>query len=121
MDGPSKRVHEIIVHIGYASARWTQDQVIELRDYLEAAVAQEFQIEQAHVDVRLRTFGPLDDYYEPLYVRIIAQHEIDQSEQDRVSRELEAVITQHFHTTFRLWVEFAPANFTEVTEREENV
>lgn len=109
------RVNEVIVHIGYDNKTHTLDDLYELRDFTEAIVGTEFQIEQAHVDMRIRPFGPLDESTEPLYIRIIAQHQVDKPEQERVSKELQAQLTQHFHEPFRLWVEFADATFTEVT------
>ncbi len=118
------RVHEVIVHIGYQTDQFAGDDLLELRDYTESIVAQEFQVEQARVDMRLRPFGPLDDYEEPLFIRIIAQvdlHPVVQKlatqAQKFVSQDLVAQIKEHFHTPFCLWVEFAPATFTEVTNK----
>lgn len=112
---PSARVHEVLVHISYEELHFTHDDLLELRDFIEAIVGAEFQLEQSHVDMRVRAFGTLDEYLEPLFIRIIAQHQLDETEQNRVSEELEAQIKEHFHIPFRLWVEFAPATFTETT------
>lgn len=121
MDGqPSARAHEVIVHIGYDPDTFTEDDLIELRDYTESAAGTEFQIEQSHVDMRLRPFGPLDEYTEPLFIRVIAQHTPDEEAQSKICERLESQISQHFHVPFRLWVEFAPADFTEVTDRKEH-
>lgn len=122
MDDP--RVHEVIVHIGYQTDHFQGDDLLELRDYTEAIVAREFQVEQARVEMRVRPYGPLDDYEEPLFIRIIAQIDLDPvvyklaaQAQELASQDLAAQIKEHFHTSFFLWVEFAPATFTEVTDK----
>lgn len=115
-EDPSSRVHEVIVHISYSPhVGFTPDDLLELRDYTEAIVGREFSLEQSRVDMRIRSFGELDEYTEPLFIRVIAQHDPDPLEQKRVTVELESQIAEHFHTPFRLWVEFAVANFSEVT------
>lgn len=115
----SPHSRQVLIYVDYDAKVLTgadRELILELRDYTESVVGKVFDLELAHIDVRIAPFGEYDDFSAPLFVRVIAQRLDPNEELKDIPHLIHQSLLSHFEGygfKFRLWVEFATAQYFE--------
>lgn len=94
--------------------------LVEFRDAAESIVGLVFAEEQDRVDIRIRPFGPFDQFEEPLFITIdVTEDELPFARAECLAEQFVVHFGTHIdahlpgHVPFRVWVRRITGSFTE--------